>query len=511
MKKIKKYDSREGGALVVVMMIIVVVSILGMGQLTNAKLAAIEAARGIQLDQYITLADMGLSEFRSITMAEKNRRTFSRLGFTISADTPAMTRPFISDSDGNAMGYYSIYITEATESDPEEAHYVIRSVAFDPDGSEKVQVESYMRLTTVSEDTMASQTEGNVWFADGDYIWGSIRSNSEFHFRGAPYIDGVTKTSENYYLYKTSSYSWEQTRTADDEVDTDMLNGGILYDQPDIEFDATLITDLETSAQQTLADGADITFLNDGTYTVTVKTVITEAQDAIYTYTKGRSSTRYTTTDYSTATGRGKTLVSTTAAVDEEATYSEPVSYSINNLGTSEDADNIIYVTGAATVRGVVNGTVSIAASEYIIVDESITYASTSTFDEDPHLWGDDEPDAEDRLGLYATEAVIAKRTDGNDINIHAAIYVSNESGPTIDDEDYNGFCIFEPTTDLNYPNINLYGSIVQNTRGVVARDGGGYKKNYNQDARFLTSPPPGNPLSSPEYFGWTSARLKSE
>lgn len=498
MKKRNDYNSREGSALLFVMIIMVVVSIVGMGQFTNAKLAAIEASRSVQGHQFASLADMGLREFRAIVMNERNRRSFDSLKVVSSGSTPTFSRRNIRDDQNNIIGGYDVFVTAVTAADPEDAHYKITSVAYDENLTQRAQVESYIRLTTVSEDVWGTDDEGGVRFVTGDEIWGSIRSNNPFYISGSPYIDGTTKTAASYNVIDGSNST---------STDSNIFNGGVLFDMPEIPFDATLVTGLADDAAQTINNGSSIEFLADGSYNVTEKNVeMVETGNTLYTYGYYSRRGYGTFTSYNSGYARYYDLISSDAEMGEEVTY-ETSNYVIDDLGDfGKDSDNIIYVDGSVTVKGEVAGTVSVVASDSIIIDQSIVYASMAD-DPDPETWGDNQPEIYERLGLYATTKVMATGADYKDIDIHAAIYVS-------DGNDYSylrGFCVNDYDTYFGSPDINFYGSIIQNQRGAVGQDGGkGFYKNYWQDARFLTSPPPGSPLSSPEFFGWKSSKLGS-
>lgn len=498
MRKSNDLNAKEGSALLLVMIIMTVVGILGMGQLTNARLASLEVVRSMKTHQFASLADMGLREFRAIVMNEKNRRNFVSLNVISSGSEPTFSRKWVRDDQNEIIGGYDVFVTEATSSDPSEAHYKIRSVAYDKDLNEMAQVESYVRLTTVSEDVWGSNDEGGVLFVTNDKIWGSIRSNNPFYFSGAPEIYGTVKTSASCNVidghYSTASPT--------------NFYGGVEFNLPPLPFDSTLVTGLAADAEQTVNDESIITFKANGSYEVIEKNIEmfeTGRTEYTYEYTDWRGHIR-TSTWVGDDFIWSNTIVSTAPEMGENVSFTTN-NYAIDNLGVvGTDSDNIIYVNGTVTVSGEVAGTVSVVASDSIIIDQSIVYASQAD-DPNPTNWGEDEPEIDERLGLYATTKVMATGADDTDINIHAAIYVSDGN----DYSYYRGFCVENYNHNFHSPYINLYGSLIQKQRGAVGTSGGkGFYKNYHQDARFLTSPPPGSPLSSPEFFGWSSSRLGS-
>lgn len=454
MKKVKKYNSREGSALLLVMIVMMIVGIAGMGQLCNAKHAAIEASRSIQYHQFTSLADMGLREFRAITMEEDNRKTFAELNFLSGGSvTPVFKREWVLDDAGRVIGGYKVFVINTGEDDPDRASYIIRSVAYDENEEEKATVESYVRVTSVSEDVWATKDELQVRFVTGDSIWGSIRSNGSFYIYGTPYIDGKAKTSANFNVINGHNSTY---------VNSSVFHQGVEFNAAEIDFNDQKVTDLASvDGAVTVQNGATIEFLANGNYTVT----------------------------YSGDASAGGT-------------------FAIADIGAgNDDSDNIIYVDGSVTVKGVVKGAVAVAAADNITVDQSIVYASSPGGDSNPSNWGNNMPDDGDRLGLYAVNTVAANGSNGSDVYIHAAVYVT-EAGSTIE----RGFYAVKHGVQMGRPYIHLCGSIVQNLRGAVGHGSGvstdaGYRKNYHGDSRFRLLPPPGSPVSSPDYFGWKLTR----
>lgn len=462
MKNTTGYHARDGSVLIIVMIIMMVISIMGLGQLTNAKFAAVEASESIQRHQFEALAEMGAREFRAIIMDELNRQPFDRLNLISGVSIPTIRKRWVLDDQNKVIGGYDVFIAETTSSDPEMADYKITSIAYDETLKNRAQVETYVRLTSVNQDVWGTNSEGGVLFVSGDSIWGSIRSNGSFYIHNSPYIDGATKTAASYNVIDGSNST---------AAPADVFNGGVKFNLAKINFDPNLVTDLRDEASLIIQDGSNIEFMPDGTYEIT------------------------------------RTTVETIEGVDVESTTT--VTNWIDSLGVSgKESDNIIYVDGSVTVRGKVAGTVSVVADGSITIDHSIVYASKAD-NPDPNSWPvGNEPEIQERLGLYATKKVMAVGSYGEDLNIHAAVFVTDENDPSTSTY-IRGFCVEDYFENFGTPYINFYGSIIQNQRGAVGTTGGsGFYKNYHQDARFITSPPPGSPLSTPEFFGWESAML---
>jgi hypothetical protein len=160
---------------------------------------------------------------------------------------------------------------------------------------------------------------------------------------------------------------------------------------------------------------------------------------------------------------------------------------------TLSSMNGAIYINGDATVQGVVNGNVTLAAQDTIFITNGITYASATS----PNPWQTNFVNSavDDSLGLLASNAVtVLSKTS---INIHAAIMVTSGDGGF-------GAPNWNTTVATPRPNINLFGSLAQYRRGLVSQGATyGFNKKYKFDARYETFSPPYFPLLVYQFSYW--------
>lgn len=513
---------KEGSVLVLVMMISVLVGILGMAGFYLARLDARETRKLIQKETALNMAEAGSARLKAITSLKENYETFETLGLIDNSGNAVLSET-LTDESGTAIGSYQIYIATAASSDPDYSDYSVRIVGTSASGEQTATIRTNARMEGISGNVYGSRTEGRtdqiIRFTTGDVLE-KVRTNDSFYIDGTPTFLEKVKTSASYY-YNNDGSSYETT-TANN---TAVFKDGISFGAAELPFEDTLITDISSLAAESVSGDCSITFDDEipglgseGYYLMSQTTSSTNTIDVTYSTTtyywtrtySGKGKNKKTVTETGTSTSeadvpRDATVTSTSTKTDtrteDQITYSTiTTTNTISSLGdTSDSEDNIIYVDGTVTVHGEVSGTMTIACNGTIEIDDNLTYASAES-DSDPANWTS-EPDAGDILGLFATEKVIL--TDHNyntDRNIHASIYVTNDS----DDTWMRGFCVENHTTsDINKPYINLYGSIIQCARGAVGAGDSGYKKNYRQDKKLRQNPAPGTPFGSPGFYDW--------
>jgi hypothetical protein len=503
-------ERREGGILLMVLVVMLILTSLGMGMMSLERVDSIETSERFNRARAFWMAEAGLNELKAIITHEDNRRSPAVYGL-VGEDAPVLTGTF----DG--YGSYKVYVREATTDEKREGVDFVAEVLGQSEGrTDPVHVFSYLRLTTVSELVWATDDEGDVYFGNGDDVWGPIKSNGEFNISGTPKIYGYAETSASTVNYNDSrSSTW---------VDAEVFLAGLTFDVAETDFDPNLITDMAAaSGMDTIEGDCEIEFEDElfvVSYDVWTTNTTTEmVEQSGYwvrydrwgniqniSYSEPRNTRNWTYISGGFEEQTNTTVESTTVSVTNY----------IADIGTSSSEDNIIYVNGVVEVSGTVGGSVSVVSSEYIKIVDDLVYSSTVGWDDDPSNWSA-EPDDDELLGLYAAQKVEVdydEQNYGEDVNVHAAIFVAEYDGYI----DNPGFGMADRDTNLGSPDINLYGSIVQYERGTVAEydyfgrstgwGWGGFDKNYHHDARFTLSPPPGSPMGVPTFTNWRVAGL---
>jgi hypothetical protein len=486
MRNVMTSSRREGSSLIALMSVLVILGAFGIAKLTNARLAATEAIRLAHQHQVDLLAEMGFNELHSILIHEDNRRTFEQLGILSEDGIPTLTQT-IYDRQANALGRYDVFVELADDDeDPDLAHYRIESFSYSADGKPEAKLTAYVRLTTISKYAYGTDDEGGVVFTTGDNVYLPIVSNGPFKFSGLPTMWESVGTAAAYNVINN-----EKTTSQPEAI----FKKGASFGMPALDFNSDLIAEIEQQAGMVVDEDCIIQFLPDGKYS------LAKEEEVEWKYKTVSGGDWVVTSDKESIPDKPYDLV-----VENSAMVA--VTNRINSLGDEDEAyDNIIFVNGTATVSGEVGGSVSVASSDSIEIDGRIVYSSMSD-DPDPLNWDDEQPDSDERLGLFAKYKVMALPYDETDLDIHASIFVTEPSDPSTSTY-IRGFCVKNYTQDYGTPDINFYGSVVQNTRGAVGLTSGrGFSKNYHQDVRFIHRPPPGSPLSTPEFFNWKVEKL---
>lgn len=476
------YERKEGGILLLVLLIMLLLAFLAIGLMGLARTDALETSRQLNRARAFWMAEAGLNELKAIVTLEANRRPLERYNL-VDENDPVLSRSI----DGS--GSYEVFVraAEADNEDDEAAHYSVEAIGRAPGGDASVAVLSSIRLTTVSDHVWVSHTEGNVQFTTGDHIYGSPKTNGKFIINGTPIIYGHASISETELNY---------TDGRDDTVvDPEVFLAGLTFGAPTTDFEPTLIDEMKDKSGMNAVEGpARVEFLPDGRYVLSHDEVTPAVVDRQWVegYWQQFWVWKWWVDGYWQE-----------AVISEETRSSISTTNHINNIGQPEADDNIIYVNGDVEVSGTVAGSVSVVSESTISVVDDLVYESAPSGS--PKDWNS-EPDADQRLGLYAKHKVEIdyadheSTSDGKDVYLHAAIFVTEPPSGV----DNPGFGCADRAKDLNDPYIHLYGSIVQYQRGVVGSGGGGFLKDYHQDERFFFAPPPGSPFSSPEFFSWS-------
>lgn len=450
-----KFGHRDGVVLFAVLGVLLMFSALGVGWLNLGRQDAIEVARlGGRVSAFWN-AEAGYHAFRAILEAN-----FS-VGVLELYDLADEHDPVISAASSE-LGFYDVYVTHRATFGQIRT-YDLRSVGRGLDGS-LMQVNSIVRLRSVAENVWSTHTEGSVWFNTGDILNGPARTNGRYRIRGTPLFLGEASSVAANYLYRNVYGEIEYTTDPRPEIFT----GGLNLGDTAANFESDTIEKIGLIAGERYEEV-------DGYYSLTF---LDEAY-ALARYEPGESSASWVSTNL------------------------------ISDIGDPDAGDNILYFNAKVVVRGAVDGRVSVASSDYIQVDDDLVYSSAP--DPDYNKWSDDFELGDESLGLFSGQGVQIDYPDdvryGKDVNIHAAVYVTEgASGSYYGNA---GFYVVDWRVGINQPSINLYGSIVQHTRGAVGTTGGGgYRKSYHGDSRFVLAPPPGTPYDPPEYSSWSVSNL---
>lgn len=338
------------------------------------------------------------------------------------------------------QGSYSVNITD----DPNWVNtgntikrYVIRSTGTSRGGATRI-VQERAEIQTFANYMHASHYErtaggSRIYFGPSDVIDGEVYCNDQINIYGGARILGLARSAASSVYYRGGG-------------DSSTFEGGLTLNAPQLDFEGVYsedhvdhIRDIAQAGGLTLSGDYTFRFLEDGRL-------------------------RYRRSD-----GTRRTVA-------------------------LADLNGAIYVNGNVTVRGTVNGNVTVASERGIgIARDGVFYAGASGANPSPFDAAFNPDNVHDSLGLIARSEVTI--LEDNAVDIHAAVLVTGEG---------NGFNAAYKYSNIGNPPINLYGSVSQYRRGVVGRVGGqGFRKNYKYDSRLLQMAPPHYPYSAYAFGLW--------
>jgi len=403
------------------------------------------AARNEESVQALFLAEAGLSEGVSWLHAQPT-------------PPPGVSQlePFGADPETLACGYYSVTITpDMANPGQSRKLYTVTSTGVSNGKSRtltrEVSTRSFAQFIYFTDLEMNPGSGSPIWFASADYLSGPVHTNGHIHIMGDPYFGGHvtsawggpgdTDPSHNPSLvYHNSGWSFESTAPSNAPYDEPTFAAGYELGAGYIDFPEYL-DDLKVLAQ----DGG------------------------IYV--------------------EGNTKVQFAREVSGSPLHGY-VSYKPYRGGTWTDVplssiNGVIYVKGNMQLWGTVDGVATVSASRDIIITDDIVYR-------DAHAVNGPNPGCDDVLGIVSQDDIIIDNNTANqsDCNIHAHMMALDTSFMV---EDYN---VGSPRGTLT-----VHGGIIQKYRGPVGTGyvsghtvhiNTGYAKNYNYDARFYNTAPPG-------------------
>lgn len=312
----------------------------------------------------------------------------------------------------------------------------------------------YMRDFSFSSFGWLSDQEGNVFFTQGDTLWGKIHSNSNIHINQAPVFWGLVTTSGRFDPRNNNGkfYGNKEQGVAEIPFPTDLSALKANATNKIVGLDGT--TDTQTSElwvelkPGTSADDDGYAIVRTGSY--------------------------------------GGTIV--------------------DSIKLSDNSNNVIYSTENIHVKGTLDGRLSIASNDDVRIEGNTVYERyPDTYHKDPGLNENYDPhnpqlelaqnQTKDMLGLVAKNDVIIPGTIDGNITIHGSIFATDGSFEAVD------WNVGHNPTEWR---INVIGSVCQKERGAVGQtNGNGFKKSYRFDPRFdekLSAKPEFHPPSFPGY-----------
>lgn len=433
-------SGREGAGLAVVFMIVLVLGIFGVGVLKNGEHVGVEASRDVKKSMAFWTAEAGLEHLKAIIKTNNIALTALGSGYV-------GTGIIVSS---NGPGFYTVKVEDYTNWNNTSIYqgkkYWVTSRGIC--GNATSVVSMCAKLDSFGSWMHVTVKENSVRFNGGDVIDGPVYVNDKLTI-----AHDVASVPKPRFLSDVFS-TWTNVVYQDDTTNTVFEKPGSPHlRQQSISnlFSGSSVTAVKVSAASgglSLSGNYNVTFGSDGSIVA-----------------------------------------------------SNRANGAVTNVNRSS-FNGAIYVNSNAYVRGVVTGTVTLAAQQAIYIPSNIVYKSAQGAN-DPWTNTFNNAAVVDSLGLISSNAVRVMGTAN--IKIHAAILVT--SGLSY--YQTNGFCALAWNTDISNPRPNIYefGSIAQYSRGAVGQGGtGGFNKKYKFDSRFSTYVPPYFPLLIYQYSEWSQS-----
>lgn len=403
------------------------------------------AQQQLNLEQAMYVAESGLESGSRFMESNVLAVVMSNSGATNGSGTIAT---------GNTRGSYNFYVQKVAAGT-----YTIISTgkvngAYLTTGAYQTNwVCRTVRLLNVWQPSYAqfalwTHTSNGLAFKDGEVFTGHVHSDDIMNFNnagGGPIFHDVVSTLTNSYVGNTNGI----------EFDKGFLFNSYQGTMADVDFNSVKSTSLKNEAfsQGLLLWGTNtITFNNSGTLTIS-----------------GRSGSSIWTNHSWGFTTNGLVYVMT----------------SNSNAG-------VILLNG-----GTMTGRLTLVSDTNMYIQGNIAYKTN------PQV-----TNSTDALALIARDNIIVNTNAPNNVLIQAAIMVpgSNVITGLVTNFFDGSFSVLKYDTRAPSSNLNVYGCIVQSSRGAVGQFNpstgvttSGFSKNYGYDPRFITTPPPFFPTVSSE------------
>ena len=302
---------------------------------------------------------------------------------------------------------------------------------------------------TYAQFSLWTHISNGLNFAAGEVFNGHVHADDVMTFmnaNGGPVFHSVVSTLTNI----VGGTGWSTTNGI--EFDQGFLTNSYQGTMADVDFNSSKSTSLKNQAsnQGLLLTGTSSITFNGTKVAITTK--------------NGASTTNYS-----------YTFNSTNGIIYTQSTN--------GNAG-------IVFLNG-----GTLTGRLTLVSDTNMYVQGNITYSTN------PQV-----TNSTDALALIARDNVIINTNAPNNLQLQAAIMspggVSNIVGGVTNFFD-GSFSVLNYNTRAASSNLNVYGCLVQNSRGAVgmADSNGnlinGYNKKYSYDPRFINNPPPFFPAVS--------------
>jgi len=464
-------QSKAGGMLVVTMIMVVILGAFGAGLMNLGMGSGLEVSAAANDGNAFEMAQAGLERFRAIIRTNT---------CTMELIPPAghwWGQNVLSGT--NSMGFYSVStmiwtnsngtVWDNTTSSGAKRYKVISvgTSTFGSTNSRSLTLCAVLpRLANFSHSSAhESNVLGRVYFGTGDVIDGMLYVNDQINVDGSGspkprFLKPVFSHASSVYYYNgvNSSNSFE---------------GGLSLNAVSIDqaYDPANITNVKSNAE-TYKDG--LLGISSGTNISNYNVIFTNISNVGYVWYKGGMTTN-------------------------PATYTNYAAYTKTALSNINGA---IYFNSNATVQGVVNGNVTLAAQNVIYITNGITYASAMGANDPWQTNTFNISSVDDTLGLLASNAV--QVCGSTDVTIAASIMVTSGSvGTNIGFGAVNWNVTNSPSLSVR-PKIHLFGSLAQYYRGVVGQGTRmGFSKDYKYDTRLYTLSPPYYPLTHYQFTFW--------
>lgn len=278
---------------------------------------------------------------------------------------------------------------------------------------------------------------GTIWFTSSDVVEGPMHSNDRISITGSPTFMGKV-TSSAASFNQGSGYNPD-------------FQEGYQLGVPEVDF-------------PTLQDVIDNYMIENGSSTPTFNIDARFSRDAEITF-NADGTMNYSLWSYTWWGGK---------------------TYIVNNQNVDLSTVNgMINVSGDVSIKGTINGQITLLASDNIYITDDLRYHDSSPA-------GIPNPSSTDLIGIVSLADIVVADTPANssDIVINGALLALGDS-----------FTVQNYSSGSPRGTLSIYGSLSQKVRGPVGTfnwsgTATGYNKSYHYDERLNSMVPPYYPTT---------------